>query len=290
MEEMGAMSSTCAAADSATERVAAMIEDHLGGYISWLFSSSHSTIEVEPDLVRVTSEVPHPMCNYVHHSRFSEKDAGQRVDEVLDHFKSRNLPISWLVGPSCRPSNLTKELMSRGFVHDGDMAGMTVDLRHFNEDLPDPEDLVIKRVENDRDSQHYLKPLGIGFDFPESVVQGWGRINASHGFDPRLPRLDYVAMADGKPVSCTTMFKNRDAAGIYCVATVPEMRRRGAATALIVNALREARDEGYGTGLLQAKSTAAAVYRRIGFVDQPCKIGWYIWHPPSTDPQATSHD
>jgi GNAT superfamily N-acetyltransferase len=265
-----------------------MIENHLGGYIAWLFSSPYSRVENEPEFMRTTSDIPHPMCNYVCHSRFSAREVGARVDKMMDFFKSRKLPISWLVGPSCRPSNLAKVLVSRGFVLDVEVVGMTIDLRHFNEDLPIPESLAIKRVENDNDMRQYLKPLGEGFGFPEFVTSGWGRMDSSHGFGLKLPRVDYVAAMEGKPVSCTTLFKTRDAAGIYCVATVAEMRRKGAATALIITALREARDEGYRMGLLQAKTTAAGVYRRIGFVDQPCKIGWYVWHPPDPAPEPAT--
>lgn len=277
---MDAMSSTCGATYRSTEELAEMIESHLVGYIAWLFSSPYSRVEHEPEFTRTTSDIPHAMCNYVCHSRFSAQEVGTRVDKIMDFFKSRSLPMSWLLGPSCRPSNLAEVLVSRGFVLDVEVVGMTIDLGHFDEDLPVPGGLTIKRVENDNDVQQYLRPLGEGFEFPEFATSGWGRVNSSHGFDPKLPRVDYVAMMEGKPVSCATLFKMRDAAGIYCVATVAEMRRKGAATALIINALREARDEGYSMGLLQAKTAAAGVYRRIGFLDQPCKIGWYVWHPP----------
>jgi len=172
-------------------------------------------------------------------------------------------------------------LVSRGLVWEVDVGGMTIDLSKMNEDLPVPEELTMKRVGSKADLEQYLIPFGKGFEFPDIVVDGWRRMDSSHGFGKRLPRVNYVGLMSGVPASCATMFKAFDMAGIYCVATVPEMRRKGVATALIVNALREARDEGYKTGLLQAKAMGASVYRRIGFVDQPCRISWYVWSPPS---------
>ena len=280
-EEIDAMSSNCSATQDSTKNLVEVIENNMKGYFSWIYSSPYSRVEDEPDFLRLTSGIPHPICNCVYRSRFPAQEVGARIDEMIGFFNSRNLPMMWWVSPCCRPSNLGEQLVSHGLVRELEVVGMTINLKNLNENLPVPEDLAIKRVGNDSDMQQYLKPFGEGFEFPGFVTTGWGRMDASHGFSSQLPRVNYVATVKEEPVSCTTMFKTPDSAGIYCVATVPKMRQRGAASALIVNALREARDDGYKIGLLQAKAMGAGVYRKIGFVDQPCTIGWYIWQPPS---------
>ena len=279
-EEMDAMSSSCPISEDPTRNLVKVIENHMMSYWSWIYSSPISRVEDEPEFLRLSCDVPHPMCNYVFRSRFPAPEVDSRIEEMIDFFRSRGLPMSWMAGPCCQPSDLGERLTSHGLALESEVVGMTIDLRNLKEDLPTAHDLTIKRVANEVDSQQYLRPFGIGFEFPDSVVTAWGRMNASHGFGAQLPRYDYVAMMDNEPISCASMFKTPDAAGIYCVATVPGVRRRGAATALIVNALREARDEGYKLGLLQAKAMGAGVYRKIGFVDQPCKIGWYVWQLP----------
>jgi len=278
---MDVMSSSCSSNEGPAKNLVEVIECNMMSYWSWIYSSPVSRVEDEPEFLRLSCDVPHPMCNYVFRTRFPAREIDTKIDEMIDFFKSRSLPMSWMVGPCCRPSDLGERLASRGLVLESEVVGMTIDLRNLKEDAPTSETLTIKRVANEGDLQQYLRPFGVGFEFPDAVVTGWGRMNASHGFGAQLPRTDYVAMMNNEPVSCTSLFKTPDAAGIYCVATVPGMRRKGAATALIVNALREARDEGYKIGLLQAKAMGAGVYRRIGFVDQPCKIGWYVWQPPS---------
>jgi len=257
------------------------IENHMMTCFSWLYSSPHSRVDDSPEFLRLTNDVPHPMSNFVGRTRFPSHEVGAKVDEVLGYFKSKSLPMTWFVGPCCRPADIGQHLVSRGLVWEVDVGGMTIDLSKMNEDLPVPEELTMKRVRSKADLEQYLIPFGKGFEFPDIVVDGWRRMDSSHGFGKRLPRVNYVGLMSGVPASCATMFKAFDMAGIYCVATVPEMRRKGVATALIVNALREARDEGYKTGLLQAKAMGASVYRRIGFVDQPCRISWYVWSPPS---------
>jgi len=276
----GAMSSERAKEPGSSKTVSEMIENHMASCFSWVYSSPHSKVEDSPEFLRLTNGIRHPMSNFVFRSCFPSQEVGAKIDEMIGLFNSENLPLTWFVGPCCMPEDLGQHLVSHGLVWEVDVGGMTIDLSKMNEGLPTPEGLVVKRVRNKSDMEQYLVPFGKGFEFPDPVVDGWRKMDSSHGFGKNLPRINYVGLMNGVPVSCATLFKAFDFAGIYCVATVPEMRRKGAATALIIDALREARDEGYKSGLLQAKAMGASVYRRIGFVDQPCKISWYVWQPP----------
>lgn len=280
------MSSEHARKPGSSEGISEMIEKHMASCFSWVFSSPHSRVEDKPEFLRLTSGVPHPMSNFVFRSRFPSQEVGAKIEETIGLFKSENLPVTWLVGPCCKPDDIGQHLVSHGLAWEVDVGGMTIDLSVMKEDMPVPEGLTVKRVRNKSDMEQFLIPFGKGFEFPDIVVDGWRKMDSSHGFGKGLPRINYVGLMDGVPVSCATLFKALDMAGIYCVATVPEMRRKGAATALIINALREARDEGYKSGLLQAKAMGASVYRKIGFVDQPCKIGWYVWQPSGTAQQS----
>jgi GNAT superfamily N-acetyltransferase len=52
---------------------------------------------------------------------------------------------------------------------------------------------------------------------------------------------------------------------VYLVATLPEARGRGLATALVSHALREARTRGCATSSLQATARGRPVYERLGY-------------------------
>lgn len=257
------------------------IEEGMGKYMAWVFRSPHSEVADEKEFLRVTSDVPDPFCNFLLRLHFDERNIESRMKDMMRFFESRQLPTSCWIGPCSGPPTLGKYLAAQGFVLHKNLesTGMTIDLDSMNEDLPMPEDIVIKRVANEDDFRQHLAAFKDGFEFPEASASCWGRMNVSHGFDASLPRVDYVATIDGVPASCTTLFKTPTAAGIYCVATVKPMRRRGAATALIITALRDAKREGYKLGLLTAKAMSASVYRRIGFVDQPYRFDWYTWQP-----------
>ncbi|WP_328998039.1 GNAT family N-acetyltransferase [Kribbella sp. NBC_00709] len=50
----------------------------------------------------------------------------------------------------------------------------------------------------------------------------------------------YLLRVDGDPASCTLVFRTASVAGVYAVATKPEYRGRGLATALLAQARRDA--------------------------------------------------
>jgi ribosomal protein S18 acetylase RimI-like enzyme len=77
----------------------------------------------------------------------------------------------------------------------------------------------------------------------------------------------YVARADGRPVACVAGFDVEGDCAIWNVGTLPEARGRGLATALMRQALLDARDRGCATTSLQATAMGRPVYRRLGYRD-----------------------
>jgi GNAT superfamily N-acetyltransferase len=62
-------------------------------------------------------------------------------------------------------------------------------------------------------------------------------------------------------------FDHEGDCGIYLVATAPEARGRGLATALMTRALVDARERGCATSSLQATARGRPIYERLGFRD-----------------------
>lgn len=85
----------------------------------------------------------------------------------------------------------------------------------------------------------------------------------------------YLARCDGVPAAVTLCVHTPGLCGVYAVATRPEFRRRGLATALLEGVRRDAAGRGTGQLTLQvaAGSAAERLYRRLGFTpafDSPC--------------------
>ncbi|MEZ5391400.1 MAG: GNAT family N-acetyltransferase [Bryobacterales bacterium] len=75
----------------------------------------------------------------------------------------------------------------------------------------------------------------------------------------------YLASRDGRPVATSAMCLLEGLAGIYCVATVPEERRKGLGAFMTAEPLRRAEKIGYGVGVLQSSTSGYPVYEKLGF-------------------------
>jgi predicted acetyltransferase len=82
--------------------------------------------------------------------------------------------------------------------------------------------------------------------------------------DPEVALL--VGYVDGKPVSSAFVYAVGPIAGITGVATVPAYRRRGLATALTWEALREGVARGCMCATLGALGASYDLYRKMGFI------------------------
>jgi GNAT superfamily N-acetyltransferase len=98
----------------------------------------------------------------------------------------------------------------------------------------------------------------------EIDTDGWG---AAIERAPELPIHSYMATVEGEPVSCAMVLSGGDDACVTAVATLPEHRGRGLASAIVERLLADARDRGMRTGTLQASKAGAPVYERLGFAD-----------------------
>jgi GNAT superfamily N-acetyltransferase len=121
-----------------------------------------------------------------------------------------------------------------------------------------PQDLVIRRVADVSDLVLFEATAAQGFDAGVVAPHTW------HGpgviADPRL--AIWLGLVDGRPVSVAMGFREAGVLGIYGVATVPAMRRRGYGRALTAHALAAAPDI---HAVLQPSSMAEPLYRDLGF-------------------------
>ena len=88
---------------------------------------------------------------------------------------------------------------------------------------------------------------------------------ASAGIEPEGPMRHYVGLLDGAPVGASSLMLAAGVASLQLVATVPEARRRGVGTTMSLAPMLDARELGYGIGILASSPLGFGVYSRIGF-------------------------
>lgn len=227
-------------------------------------------------MVWITTDVPHSFLNRVYQARFHPDEVDRRIAEVVAHFASRGLPLSWHVGPSSKPRDLGGRLITQGLLHTGHEIGMAIDLSALHETSPTPSDLVIERVDCMPRLQRWMGVVAASFQYPEKTADVLLDVFGNPGFGEHLPWRLYVGCLHDDPVGASRLFLGGGVAGIYAIGTVPERRGRGIGTAMTLAPLREARRLGYRIGVLRAAEVALGIYRRLGFTTL-CRFGMYLW-------------
>lgn len=252
------------------------IEANPADFFAYLGQMPQADVYNGPDMMRMITGIPYPLCNTVIRARLPGEGLDERIDETLLHFKARQLPMLWWIGPTTSPSDLGERLVARGLVPAGSPVGMAADLEKLKDDLPTPPGMTIEKVLDTETLKQFGDILSTTFEFPEFVTEGFLDIFSSLGLGADQPLQNYVGFLDGELVGASSLFMGAGVAGIYNVGTVPEARGKGIGAAMTLAPLLEARARGYKIAILHASDLGYNVYRRLGFQEY-CKMHIFAW-------------
>ena len=187
------------------------------------------------------------------------------VEGIKEFYRQQNLRFWWWVYPR-GDSSQTKEIIEN--------AGMRLITKipcmaaDFNiEKLNDktPDGATISEVKDTSDLLVWADISFRGFQMPERTREQYNDFVLSFERGSRAAQKLFLAYIDKKPVATSLLFTDKNTAGIYYVATLPEYRNKGMGYYVTLTAMRAAKDAGYNNIILQATPAGAKVYRRIGF-------------------------
>lgn len=187
---------------------------------------------------------------------YSDADAlAGALDPLLEEYDRAGVH-AWTVWVPEHDRDAANLLERAGHRLDARPAAMVLDLGEL--DLPAAGGVELDLVEPDMSEAARVNDAAYGFagDFERAFKRL-----------PPEPVHLYLARADGMPVCTLLTYEEDGECGVYLVATLPEARGRGLATALMIHALREARQRGCTTSSLQATRRGRPVYCRLGYRD-----------------------
>ena len=117
------------------------IEESLAAFPLILARLPGAEIYDTPDLLWISTGVPIDSFNGVFRSILEPQRADTQIEEIMQEFRRRQLPMLWQLGPSSQPLDLRQRLLAHGFTHEEDEPGMAVDLLAMNEEFPTLEGL-----------------------------------------------------------------------------------------------------------------------------------------------------
>ena len=264
--------------DSSPAKLITAIEENLSSWIPVFGKLGRAYVNDPAGVKRSTTDIPSALFNSIVDARLAPEQVDATIQSIVSDARSRNVPVLWWIGPSTQPADLGKHLEKHGFADGGEEPGMAVDLANLNESLPAPAGLSFQLAQDDASWRQWsvAMVLGFGASSPDAlVVNGWCEI-LRHADSETM--LAYIGWLNDKPVATSLLFLAAGVAGIYCVATIPEARRKGIGARMTLHSLLQARFTGYKTGILEASEMGLNVYRSLGFQEY-CKINSYRWVP-----------
>lgn len=191
--------------------------------------------------------------------------AHEKITEMTAFYRQHRSDFSWEVNSQTRPANMGTLLEAHDFTPVVYHTWMVLDIHKMNESFPSLPTLSIQEVRDNESLKIFRDISQRGFETSQSHVQTYYENYLANGFGPGTSWHHYVGYLDKEPVADSSLLLHAGVAGIYGVATLPELRQLGIATQMTLHALREARTLGYRVAVLVPTDMGIGVYRRIGF-------------------------
>ena len=262
--------------DFTSDEMTVAIDAHYGEAFRLLLRGVPGTSwHEEPGLVRYVSGLAHPFGNVLWGGSFAPEAASERISKLLAPLAEQDVPAFWIVGASARPADLGERLAAAGLSLASEATGMARDLCAYAAPEP-PGGVTVREVQSDDELAVWNDVLSRGYGIPPDVCALMSHYPVLHGYSSSVRY--FLGFLDGAPVACSLLLLSGDIAGIYCVATVEDARRRGVGAAVTAAPLRVASELGFPLAILQASAAGHPVYKKLGFQDYG-KFGFYLRSP-----------
>ncbi|MDX1614305.1 MAG: GNAT family N-acetyltransferase [Candidatus Promineifilaceae bacterium] len=215
-------------------------------------------------LTRWLGGVPHPWFNGVLSGPLPADQAEEIVSETLTYFRRNKIPsFTWWPTVGTEPAELAPHLEAQGLALNEGPPAMAADLASLTKTVRVPPGLRISQAQNEEALDDFTMVMMTAFAIPAA----WQRplLALMSAVDEANIMRHYLAYLDGKAVGSASLLLANGVAGIYNVATRPELRRRGIGAAITLAPLQVARRLGYEVGVLQSSDMAIGVYEKLGF-------------------------
>ena len=205
--------------------------------------------------------------------QLQEPDADARLQWMVAAIRSGQLPDSVLITPMSRPADLAQRRERLGFALDTSGRCMAMGLA---DDMPPPAPdaaVSVNAVElRQRETWLHIVRAGLfGCDLlsPRQLDALFERPGAAF----------FLGHWCGDPVTAAMTINDGATAVVELVATLPQARRQGVASAVLLRALRNLREHGVASVSLRAEVDGIGLYRRLGFRECGVRtVASYDWN------------
>lgn len=191
---------------------------------------------------------------------------------IEDFFKSKNKPTSIYLDPLTDTPETVEFLTQQGYNEAPDNAEVWwgIDLEEFDpEKIDTTPGLDIKPCLDRKTFDDHLQAALLGY----SDFESWA-VQLSEHFQNKVDGVEishFVGYMDGKPAACSTVGHYFDFSILINTAVVPEFRRKGIHTSMMLQRLKEAKARGSKYAFYQTETdneASIATGRKLGFTER----------------------
>lgn len=217
----------------------------------------------EATFLRLFSGEPHPLGNF---AVLSEPVDVASARAAVEPLAAAAVPSAVLFPGLEVPADVAAYLVERGYVAAGALPAMGVDIARLKATaLPDGYEFV--RIGSGPESIEWVRQFAVGYELPLGVAEYFSPAGVGATAAADAPLQFFAVRRGGVIVSTSVCYLQDGLAGIYCVSTVPDERRKGLGEYATAEPLRRAARLGYGVGVLQSSEAGYPVYKNLGFGD-----------------------
>ena len=240
-------------------KLISLVEENLEYYLSTFAALPGGSINREPDLTWIITEVPNKFVNILYGARFQNKGLSERIEMALQPYREKKIPVHWWIGPRTCPPNLSVILVESGFTFSLELTGMFAYRHEILSNISSPG-LIIKEAHDFKNLLDFAKVLTIanGHDKEASplVAELWARTGVGPGNEWRY----FIGEFEQKPVATVTIRINPQSATIVHVSVLPEFRKRGFAKFMTKAALKLDSLDDHHLVILHATNMARSLF------------------------------
>jgi GNAT superfamily N-acetyltransferase len=257
-------------AELEAEDVVRACEQNYLDFWRYVGKSPNASFSEDRGITRCISGVPQEVMNVVIRCTLDSGAIDSRIDEAIEDFRARRIPLIWHTGLLTRPRDIGRHLEARGFPHDYDLAAMAVDLDDMS-NMPDvPREVSSRSVNDDSECRDWVACLTESWNSPKEAlpwflgnpcfnsVAGLGKVEG-------ISRRMYLGFLREKPVGALMLVWSRSIAGLQAVGTIPSATRRGVGAAVVRAALSDARAMGFRFVVVLSTVEGRKLYLKSGF-------------------------
>lgn len=205
-----------------------------------------------------------PSTNYNHAFRVSVADSevDKLIAKVVRYYESMGLNPCFLVSPTTRPPTFANSLRKAGFERALEEDSMVYSGKSRNLEVNHEVKVAVNEGSlTDVWTDVSMRGFGVPMVLRDALIDMYGK--ASHYKGTK----SYLGYFQGKPAGSCGLVSINNVGGIFSVATAPEYRRKGVATALLHKAIADSLS--MSNNLLYLITTrgseAEKLYTSVGF-------------------------